>query len=155
MLRVSKLAASVLPSATLAAGAKARQMKAAGIKVYDFSLGEPDFPTPEHICKAATDAMKAGHTHYTPVNGIPELKTAVCKWYKRVHGLECLPEQVLLSNGAKHSIHNALSATVNPGDEVIIPDTVLGQLQRPRADDRAAKPVLVPTSQRRPAVSAR
>src|SRR6185295_3534160 len=78
MLRVSTLAASVQPSATLAAGAKARQMKAAGIKVFDFSLGEPDFNTPEHICKAANDAMKAGHTHYTPVNGIPELKTAVC-----------------------------------------------------------------------------
>jgi aspartate aminotransferase len=121
MLRVSKLAASVVPSATLAAGAKARQMKAAGIKVYDFSLGEPDFPTPEHICKAADAAMKAGHTHYTPVNGIPELKAAVCKWYKNYHGFECAPDQVLISNGAKHSLHNALSATCNPGDEVIIP----------------------------------
>ena len=96
-------------------------MKAAGIKVYDFSLGEPDFPTPEHICKAAEAAMKAGHTHYTPVNGIPELKAAICKWYKNYHGLECLPEQVLVSNGAKHSIHNALAGTCNPGDEVIIP----------------------------------
>ena len=114
MLRVSKLAGSVLPSATLAAGAKARQMKAAGIKVYDFSLGEPDFPTPEHICKAAEAAMKAGHTHYTPVNGIPELKAAICKWYKNYHGLECLPEQVLVSNGAKHSIHNALAGTCKP-----------------------------------------
>src|SRR3954453_10741643 len=89
MIRISSLASSVQPSATLAAGAKARQMKAAGIKVYDFSLGEPDFPTPEHICQAATAAMKAGHTHYTPVNGIPELKAAVCKWYKSYHGFEC------------------------------------------------------------------
>ncbi len=121
MLTVSQLAGSVLPSATLAAGAKARQMKANGIKVYDFSLGEPDFTTPDHICQAATAAMKAGHTHYTPVNGIPELKSAVCKWYKRYHGLDCTPDQVLISNGAKHSIHNALSATCNPGDEVIIP----------------------------------
>jgi aspartate aminotransferase len=145
MLRVSKLAASVLPSATLAAGAKARQLKASGIKVYDFSLGEPDFPTPEHICKAALEAMKAGHTHYTPVNGIPELKAAVCKWYKKMHGLECLPEQVLLSNGAKHSIHNALSATVNPGDEVIIP-TPYWVSYSDLVQMTGARPVLVPTS---------
>src|SRR5262249_56888814 len=82
MIRISTLASSVQPSATLAAGAKARQMKAAGIKVFDFSLGEPDFPTPAHICKAADEAMAAGHTHYTPVNGIPDLKAAVCRRYK-------------------------------------------------------------------------
>jgi aspartate aminotransferase len=121
MIRLSKLATSVQPSATLAAGAKARQLKAAGIKVYDFSLGEPDFPTPAHICAAAAEAAKAGHTHYTPVNGIPELKTAIAKWYQRYHGLECSPEQVITSNGAKQSIHNALAATVGAGDEVIIP----------------------------------
>ncbi|HEX3152641.1 MAG TPA: pyridoxal phosphate-dependent aminotransferase [Gemmataceae bacterium] len=121
MIRISSLAQSVLPSATLAAGAKARQMRAAGIKVFDFSLGEPDFPTPAHICKAADDAMAAGHTHYTPVNGIPELKTAICQWYKRYHNFDCTPEMVIVSNGAKHSIHNALAAALNPGDEVIIP----------------------------------
>lgn len=121
MIRLSKLAGSVQPSATLAAGAKARQMKAAGIKVYDFSLGEPDFNTPEHICAAAAAATRAGHTHYTPVNGIPELKTAIANWYKRYHGLECSPEQVIVSNGAKQSIHNALAAIVGPGDEVVIP----------------------------------
>jgi aspartate aminotransferase len=121
MIRLSNLANSVQPSATLAAGAKARQLKAAGIKVYDFSLGEPDFPTPAHICTAAAEATKAGHTHYTPVNGIPELKAAIAKWYQRFHGLECSPEQVITSNGAKQSIHNALAATVGAGDEVIIP----------------------------------
>jgi aspartate aminotransferase len=121
MIRISTLAASVQPSATLAAGAKARQMKAAGIKVFDFSLGEPDFPTPAHICKAADEAMAAGHTHYTPVNGIPELKAAICRWYKRFHNFDCTPEMVIVSNGAKHSIHNALAASLNPGDEVVIP----------------------------------
>lgn len=121
MIRLSKLAGSVQPSATLAAGAKAKQMKAAGIKVFDFSLGEPDFATPAHICAAADAAMKAGHTHYTPVNGVPELKSAIAKWYKRYHGLECTPDQVIVSNGAKQSIHNTLAATVGPGDEVIIP----------------------------------
>jgi aspartate aminotransferase len=121
MIRISSLASSVQPSATLAAGAKARQMKAAGIKVFDFSLGEPDFNTPAHICKAADEAMAAGHTHYTPVNGIPELKSAICKWYKSYHNFDCTPDMVIVSNGAKHSIHNALAATLNPGDEVIIP----------------------------------
>jgi aspartate aminotransferase len=121
MIRISNLASSVQPSATLAAGAKARQLKAAGIKVYDYSLGEPDFNTPSHICEAADAAMKAGHTHYTPVGGIPELKSAICRWYRSYHGLDCTPDQVLVSNGAKHSIHNALAATCNPGDEVIIP----------------------------------
>src|SRR5947209_6866510 len=121
MIRLSKLAGSVQPSATLAAGAKARQLKAAGIKVFDFSLGEPDFPTPAHICTAAEAAMKAGQTHYTPVNGIPELRSAIAKWYKRYHGLEVAPDQVIVSNGAKQSIHNTLAATVGPGDEVVIP----------------------------------
>src|SRR6478672_12078596 len=121
MIRISSLASSVQPSATLAAGAKARQMKAAGVKVYDFSLGEPDFPTPVHICRAADAAMAAGHTHYTPVNGIPELKAAICRWYKKFHNFDCTPDMVIVSNGAKHSIHNALSATLNPGNEVVIP----------------------------------
>ena len=121
MIAISKLAASVLPSATLAAAAKAKQMKAAGIRVFDFSVGEPDFPTPKHICDAADKAMAAGHTHYTPVNGIPELKAAICRWYKRYHSYEITPDMVIVSNGAKHSIHNTLTATLNPGDEVIIP----------------------------------
>src|SRR5437660_6418968 len=118
---VSKLAASIQPSATLAAGAKARQLKAEGINVFDFSLGEPDFPTPEHICRAAYKAMQDGHTHYTPANGIPELRSAVARVYQRVHGLRCTPDQVIVSNGAKHSISTALAAVVGPGDEVIIP----------------------------------
>ena len=121
MIRISTLAASVKPSATIAAGAKARQLKAAGIKVFDFSLGEPDFNTPKHICDAAEKAALTGNTHYTPTSGTPEVKAAICKWYKTFHGLDCTPENVIVSNGAKHSIHNALAATVGPGDEVIIP----------------------------------
>jgi aspartate aminotransferase len=121
MIRISTLAASVKPSATLAAGAKARQLKAAGINVFDFSLGEPDFNTPKHICDAAEKAALAGNTHYTPTSGTPEVKAAICKWYKLFHGLDCGPENVIVSNGAKHSIHNALAATVGPDDEVIIP----------------------------------
>ncbi len=121
MIAVSKMAAAVQPSATLAAGARAKQLQAEGVKVFDFSLGEPDFPTPEHICAAAVKAMKDGHTHYTPANGIPALRTAVSRFYQKTYGMAYKPEQVLISNGAKHSIHNALAATVGPGDEVIIP----------------------------------
>jgi aspartate aminotransferase len=118
---ISKMAAAVQPSATLAAGAKAKQMKAQGIQVFDFSLGEPDFTTPEHICQAAVRAMQAGHTHYTPASGIPELRGAVARFYQKTYNIRYTPEQIIISNGAKHSIHNALAATVGPGDEVIIP----------------------------------
>jgi aspartate aminotransferase len=121
MIPISKMAAAVQPSATLAAGAKAKQMKAEGIAVFDFSLGEPDFPTPEHICRAAAKAMQEGHTHYTPAAGIPELRGAIARWYQKTYGIRYAPDQVLISNGAKHSIHTALAAVVGPGDEVIIP----------------------------------
>src|SRR3954463_6168922 len=105
MIPISKMAAAVQPSATLAAGAKAKQMKAEGIHVYDFSLGEPDFPTPEHICQAALKAMKEGQTHYTAAPGTIELRNAVVQYYKKL-GLNVTAEQVIVSNGAKHSIHN-------------------------------------------------
>jgi aspartate aminotransferase len=115
------MAAAVQPSATLAAGAKARQLKADGKTVFDFSLGEPDFKTPSHICQAAYKAMLDGHTHYTAAPGIPELRKAITTFYKKTYGLEASPEQVIVSNGAKHSLHNSLATMVGPGDEVIIP----------------------------------
>lgn len=121
MIRTSKLAESVKPSATLAAGAKAKALKAAGVDVSDFSLGEPDFDTPKHIQAAANEAMAKGHTHYTPAGGTAELKAAIAGWYGRTYGLEAKGENVIVSNGAKHSIHTALAAAVGPGDEVIIP----------------------------------
>jgi aspartate aminotransferase len=101
--------------------AKAKELAAAGKTVYDFSVGEPDFTTPEHICAAAADAMRAGHTHYTVASGIPELKKAIAASYKRSHGLEYSPQQVVVSNGAKHSLHNVFTVLCNPGEEVIIP----------------------------------
>jgi len=121
MVPISKMAAAVQPSATLAAGAKARQLKADGKTIFDFSLGEPDFKTPAHICQAAFKAMLDGHTHYTPATGIPELRKAIANFYKKTYGLEVNAEQVIVSNGAKHSLHNTLAAMVGPGDEVIIP----------------------------------
>lgn len=121
MLPISKMAAAVQPSATLAAGAKAKALKTEGKIVYDFSLGEPDFNTPRHICDAAYKAMLEGHTHYTAASGTAELRGAIARWYKKNYGYEFTPEQVIVSNGAKHSLHNALAGTVGPGDEVIIP----------------------------------
>ena len=120
-LSISRLVQALEPSATLAMAAKAKDLKASGKTVYDFSVGEPDFLTPRHIREAATAAMNAGHTHYTPVAGIPELRAAVAKSYRQRHGLEYSPQQVVVSNGAKHSLHNIFTAACDPGDEVIIP----------------------------------
>ncbi|MBI2825436.1 MAG: pyridoxal phosphate-dependent aminotransferase [Planctomycetia bacterium] len=120
-LSISRAVEALEPSATIAMAGKARQLKTAGKTVYDFSLGEPDFTTPEHICAAAAAAMKAGHTHYTAAGGIAELKAAVARQYKERHGLEYAPEQVVIANGAKHALHNAFTALCDPGDEVIIP----------------------------------
>jgi aspartate aminotransferase len=121
MPSISRLVQSLEPSATLAMAAKAKELTAAGKTVYDFSVGEPDFTTPEHICRAATEAMRAGHTHYTVASGIPELKKAIAATYKKTHGLDYSPQQVVVSNGAKHSLHNAFTVLCNPDDEVIIP----------------------------------
>ncbi len=120
-LSISRIVQALEPSATMAMAAKAKELKAAGRTVYDFSVGEPDFTTPEHICQAAVAAMKAGHTHYTPAPGIPELRSAIARQFKARHGIEYAPGQVVVSNGAKHSLHNVFTALCNPGDEVIIP----------------------------------
>jgi aspartate aminotransferase len=144
-IAISQMAAAVQPSATLAAGAKARQLKAEGIHVFDFSLGEPDFPTPEHICQAAVKAMQAGHTRYTPANGIVELRAAVARLYQKTYGIRYSAEQVVISSGAKHSLHNALAATVGPGDEVIIP-TPYWVSYSDLVQMTGAKYVLVPTA---------
>jgi aspartate aminotransferase len=144
MIRISPLASSVQPSATLAAGAKARELKAKGVKVFDFSLGEPDFDTPKHVCDAAEKAMRSGQTHYTPAGGTPELRRAVAAWYGKTYGFQCGPENVLISNGAKHSIHTALAATVGAGDEVVIP-TPYWVSYSDLVMMTGAKPVLVET----------
>ena len=120
-IEVSKIVQGVEPSATLAMSAKAKELKAQGETVYNLSVGEPDFDTPKHICEAAIDAMRAGHTRYTVASGIPELKAAVCADYKNRFGLDYKPGQVVISNGAKHSLHNAFFATLNPGDEAVLP----------------------------------
>jgi len=120
-MTISRVIKALEPSATMAMAAKAKELKAAGKVVYDLSLGEPDFDTPKHICDAAAEAMRAGHTHYTPASGIPELRRAVAAQYEAAHGLHYDPAQVVVANGAKHALHNAFTVLLDPGDEVIIP----------------------------------
>jgi aspartate aminotransferase len=121
MIRISTMAGNVQASATLAAAARAKQLKSEGKKVFDFSLGEPDFPTPPHICDAALKAMREGQTKYTAASGTVELRQSIARWYEKFYGIKYTPEQIIVSNGAKHSISTALASVLNPGDEVIIP----------------------------------
>ncbi|MBV8487231.1 MAG: pyridoxal phosphate-dependent aminotransferase, partial [Planctomycetaceae bacterium] len=120
-LQLAARAGLIEPSATMAMAAEARRLKSAGQEILDFALGEPDFETPRNVLEAAMAAMKAGKTHYTPPAGIPELRQAVADHYTRHMGLATEAAEVVISNGAKHSIHNALMAVCGPGDEVIIP----------------------------------
>lgn len=118
---ISKKAAAVSPSPTLAIDSKFKEMKANGEDVVGFGCGEPDFDTPEHIKKAAIDAIMAGETKYTPASGTLKLRQAVAEKFRRENGLEYKPSDIVVSNGAKHSLLNAFQAICNPGDEVIVP----------------------------------
>ncbi|MCF6198333.1 MAG: pyridoxal phosphate-dependent aminotransferase [Hyphomicrobiaceae bacterium] len=111
----------VKPSATIAVSTKARELKAAGRDVIGLGAGEPDFDTPDNIKQAAKAAIDEGKTKYTAVDGMPELKQAICDKFKRENGLDYEPAQVSVGTGGKQILYNALCATLNPGDEVIIP----------------------------------
>ncbi|OYW27145.1 MAG: aspartate aminotransferase [Caulobacter sp. 12-67-6] len=111
----------IAPSATIAISAKARALKAAGRDIIALSAGEPDFDTPDNIKDAGIAAIRAGKTKYTDPDGMPELKAAICAKFKRENGLDYKPSQVHVAPGGKPVIYNALVATLNPGDEVIIP----------------------------------
>jgi aspartate aminotransferase len=111
----------VKPSATLVMTQKARDLKAQGRDVISLSVGEPDFDTPDHIKEAAIDAIRRGETKYPPVSGIMPLREAIARKYKRENGLDYKPTQTIVGTGGKHVIFNAMMATLNPGDEVLIP----------------------------------
>ncbi|MGB3350806.1 MAG: pyridoxal phosphate-dependent aminotransferase [Brucella anthropi] len=111
----------VKPSATIAVSQKARELKAKGKDVIGLGAGEPDFDTPTNIKQAAIDAINRGETKYTPVAGIPELRQAIVAKFKRENGLDYKPEQVIVGTGGKQILFNAFMATLNPGDEVIVP----------------------------------
>ncbi len=120
-MKLSNKSLSISPSSTLAIDAKAKKMKSEGIDVIGFGAGEPDFDTPVHIKEAAIKAINEGFTKYTPASGTLELKEAVCRKFKSDNGLLYKPSNIVISNGAKHSLVNAFQAICNPGDEVIIP----------------------------------
>lgn len=120
-LTLSRKATGVKPSSTLAITAKAREMKANGIDVVGFGAGEPDFNTPDNINEAAIRAIEEGFTKYTPASGTVELKEAVAKKFQEFNGLHYDVNQIVISNGGKHSLTNVFEAITNPGDEIIIP----------------------------------
>ncbi|NDW05448.1 pyridoxal phosphate-dependent aminotransferase [Jiella pacifica] len=111
----------VKPSATIAVSQKARELKAKGRDVIGLGAGEPDFDTPDNVKEAAIDAIRRGETKYTPVAGIPQLREAISQKFKRENGLNYKPEQTIVGTGGKQVLFNAFMATLNPGDEVIIP----------------------------------
>ncbi|WFR60012.1 pyridoxal phosphate-dependent aminotransferase [Anaerocolumna sp. AGMB13025] len=120
-LELSKKAQAVKPSSTLAITAKAKELMAQGIDVVGFGAGEPDFDTPDNINEAAIKAIHDGFTKYTDASGTLELKQAVCKKFEAFNKLSYKPNQIVISNGGKHSLTNVFEAILNPGDEVIIP----------------------------------
>jgi len=111
----------IAPSPTLAVNAKAKALKAAGADILNFSVGEPDFDTPLHICEAGKKAIDDGHTRYTAVPGIPELRKAIAARFQADHGWDYSPEQIQVCCGGKHGLYNIFQAVINPGDEVLIP----------------------------------
>ena len=143
--KISRRAASLSPSLTLAIDSKAKQMKADGLDVVGFGAGEPDFDTPQHIKDACAKALAAGFTKYTPAAGIPELRAAIADKHKRENGLTYKPSQIIVSCGGKHSCFNVIFATCEEGDEVIIPAPYW--LSYPEMVKMAgAKPVIVETT---------
>ena len=120
-LYISDKVKSISPSSTLAIDSKFKQMKAEGVDVVGFGTGEPDFDTPDYIKKAAVEAIAGGKTKYTPAAGTMELRRAICDKLKRENGLDYEPNQIVVTNGAKHALVNTFMAILNEGDEVIIP----------------------------------
>ena len=120
-IRLANRVQRVKPSPTLAVAARAAELRAAGKDIIGLGAGEPDFDTPEHIKEAAIEAIRAGKTKYTPVDGTPELKRAVQQKFANENGLNYELNQILVSSGAKHSIYNLMCALLNTGDEVVVP----------------------------------
>ena len=117
MPTLSQKALAISPSPTLTIDARAKELKRAGEDVIGFGAGEPDFDTPLHIREAAQNAIDEGFTRYTPASGIPELKKAICEKLRKDNGLEFQPGQIVISNGAKHSLDNVFAAILNKEDK--------------------------------------
>jgi len=146
-MELSTRAAQLTPSLTLSIDSKAKAMKSEGIDVCGFGAGEPDFDTPEHIKAAAIAALEAGFTKYTPSGGLPELRQAIAEKLEADNQLKYRPSQIVVSSGAKHSCYNAILATCQAGDEVLIPAPYW--VSYPDMVRLAgAEPVIVPTTER-------
>jgi aspartate aminotransferase len=146
-MEISARAALLTPSLTLSIDSKAKAMKAEGIDVCGFGAGEPDFDTPDHIKAAAIAALEAGFTKYTPSAGLPELRQAIAEKLEADNQISYRPSQVVVSSGAKHSCYNAILATCQAGDEVLIPSPYW--VSYPDMVRLAgAEPVIVPTTER-------
>jgi aspartate aminotransferase len=120
-LTISHRCLNIAPSLTLQIDTRAKEMAASGMDVVGFGAGEPDFPTPPHICEAAKEALDMGLTRYTPVAGTMELRMAITRKMERDHGLTYSPQEIIVSNGAKHSLFTIFQTILDPGDEVLIP----------------------------------
>jgi aspartate aminotransferase len=147
MTRVSRRAGEITESATLAVDARAKALQASGEDVIGFGAGEPDFPTPDHIVAAAADAAHDPRNHrYSPTAGLPELRAAIAEKTRRDSGVACEASQVLVTNGAKHAVYEALQAIIDPGDQVLLPAPYWTTY--PEAISLAGgKPVVVPTAE--------
>jgi aspartate aminotransferase len=120
-MKLAQRVQSLTPSSTLAITAKANELKAAGYDIIGLGAGEPDFNTPDHIIEAAHDAMKLGHTRYTPSGGLIQLKQSIISKFKEDQGLTYIPEEIIVTSGAKHALYTLFQVLLDKGDEVIVP----------------------------------
>ena len=120
-MQISERVRTMKPSLTLSVNTRAMELRAQGIQVTSLAVGEPDFPTPKHICEAAKAAIDANFCRYTAVPGIPELRAAVGGYFKKFYGEDIAPECTIVSAGGKHALYNFMQASINPGDEVLLP----------------------------------
>ena len=145
-MQLARRIRQIPPSATLALNAKANQLKAQGVDIVNFGVGEPDFDTPDNIREAAIRAIREGFTRYTPVGGIPELKEAIAHRFLADYGLSYQPSEIVVSCGGKHGLYNLFQVMFDPGDEVVIPAPYWVSYV-PMAMLAEALPVIVPTQE--------
>ncbi|MDD5758228.1 MAG: pyridoxal phosphate-dependent aminotransferase [Desulfobulbaceae bacterium] len=145
-IQIAKRMQQIKPSPTLAVNAKAKALKASGADVLNFSVGEPDFDTPDHVCLAAKEAIDQGFTRYTAVPGIPELREAICRRFADDKGWQYTPEQIQVCSGGKQGLYNMAQALFGPGDEVIVP-TPYWVSYPPIIELAGATPVYLPLSE--------
>lgn len=144
-MKIADRVSQLKPSATLTVSAKAQELKARGQDILSLSVGEPDFPTPEHIREAAKRAMDQGFTRYTPVPGLPELRTAAAGYFNHFYGITSGAENIIISNGGKHCLYNLFQCLLNPGDHVLIPAPYWVSYP-PMVELAGAKPLIINTS---------